>query len=314
MRGGVRRVTRAAALDCRGAWTAAQPPRDTGRKPTSSPFDAICTSRRDDAMPGERARFRGRCARWALGTRDVTHLTLRATPRRAGRLATRGGAIVVALHALASATWSRIPAPDVGAPASVWVTAGIGLLQTESIADGRTQSAWDLDANSAQWRASINTKPRGLSLSVTGAYAQIPTTYVAIGPDPAPPIEGDAPCLATGACSATTDVLTLLATARLGGGRGLHQVLELALGASGIASFRTDDGSRLAPEQDTDFTGTIGYGVGYGFSDYFQVAIVQDFGFNVHQRDDLPSSANSLTRRHVTRLTARFGFAERRVR
>ena len=246
----------------------------------------------------------------------MTHLTERATSRRAARAALvslAGALVVLAAGSPAAAQFPR--RPRAAAEPSVWISAGVGLLNVEGITDGRTQTAWDLDGTAAQWRASIDANlTRGISLGLTGGYAQIPTTYVALGVSPAPPISGDAPCLATGSCSATTDVVTVLATARLGGGRGLHQVVELALGVNQYRKFRTDDGSRLAPEQDTDLAGSVGYGLGYGFSELFQVALVQDFGFNAHQRDDLPRGASSLTQQRVTRLSVRFGFAERRSR
>ena len=235
--------------------------------------------------------------------------------RACGRIAVRALPPVLGIAVASPAASQFPPAPQARAEPAVWVSGGLGALHAESIADGRTQTAWNMEGYTTQWHAAIDVAvSRGFSLGLLGAYAQVPTNYVVTGADPAPPVSGDAPCLAAGACSATTNLVSLMVTGRLGGGRGLNQVLEFALGANQFRDIRSDDGARLAPERDTDLAGSVGYGFGYGFADDAQVALVYAFGFNAHQRDGLPGGANSLTQQRVTRLTVRFGFAERRAR
>jgi hypothetical protein len=231
-----------------------------------------------------------------------------------GALVLTGVLTGVLVAAPAAAQFPRAPSRAAHEPA-VWVSASGGLFQAESVNDGRTGSVWDPSGNAAQWRGSVEAAlSRGLSVGVTGAFASLPARYVVTGAAATPPISGAAPCLAAGACGASIDVVTALVTGRLGGGRGFHQVVELSLGVNQFRNFRADDGSRLAPERDTDLTGSIGYGFGYGFTGDIQLALVQDFAFNRHQRDALPRGSGSLTQQRATRLALRLGFAERRVR
>jgi hypothetical protein len=121
------------------------------------------------------------------------------------------------------------------------------------------------------------------------------------GPGTTPP---PTPC---DGCDGHIDVSSLVGLFRIGGGEGFHQVIEGQAGVTRYSKLRADDGTELAPDTDQDFTFALGYGVGYGLGPRFQISVVQDFGFNLHQKAGLTNNANTTIQNRVTRLTLRYG-------
>jgi hypothetical protein len=209
----------------------------------------------------------------------------------------------------ASAQPPPIPRQSVTAEPSVWVSGTVGLLQAESILDGRTNASWDFASNAVQYRATLETAfSGGVTLGVQGSWAPaVPTTVRALGLAERPVLEGCQP-----QCAASADMLGVAAIGRMGGGPGLHQVLEITAGVLQVRNLRLDGGATLPPERDTDLHGAVAYGIGYSLSRRAALTLVQEFGIVSHQRDFLPRDRNGITQQRATRLTVRYGSGARR--
>jgi hypothetical protein len=188
----------------------------------------------------------------------------------------------------------RIPEPQ------AWVSGSIGLFNGNDVSDGETGSTWDFGrASNPQYRLSVEKAVgRTSSIGLTGTYLRAPFTY-------------DGPSCSR--CAAHLDVATLGASFHLGGGVGLHQVLEASAGALQYLNLKRDsDGSKLEPTGgNIDPYFTFGYGFGYSINPSMQVSVVQDFGLAIHERTGLTSEdSNTLTQRTL-RLNFRYGFGNR---
>jgi hypothetical protein len=193
--------------------------------------------------------------------------------------------------------------PSVPEP-SAWVSLGVGLFNGNDVSDGATESTWDFGrASNAQYRASLEKAISGtMSIGATGTYVHAPFSYIGPG--------GTASCTR---CAAHLDMMTLAASVHVGGGMGLHQVLEAQAGAINYRNLKRDsDGASLAPTGgNIDPYFTFGYGFGYNFNPAMEVSIVQDFGLALHERTGLTSDqSNTLTQRTL-RLNFRYGFGTR---
>lgn len=218
-------------------------------------------------------------------------------------LSAAGAALLFTFVAIPAQSQVRRRVPLVPEP-SIWATAGIGLFNGNDVSDGRTGSVWDFGrASNPQYRASVEKAiSRTASIGATGTYVHAPFTYVGPG--------GENSCTR---CAAHLDVITLGASVHVGGGVGLHQVLEASAGALAYRNLRRDDDdASLAPTGgNVDPYFTFGYGFGYAFSPTTQVSIVQDFGLALHERTGLTSEdSNTLTQRTI-RLNFRYGFGNR---
>ena len=184
---------------------------------------------------------------------------------------------------------------------SLWGSLGVGLFNGHDVSDGTTQSVWDFGRSyNPVYRGSLEKSiSRTASLGATGTYMHAPFTY--FGP------EGDNSCAR---CAAHLDVITLAASVHVGGGIGLHQVLEATAGALAYRKLERDsDGAELEPVKgNVDPYFTFGYGFGYTFNPNMQLSVVQDFGLALHERTGLTSEdSNTLTQRTI-RLNFRYGF------
>jgi len=187
---------------------------------------------------------------------------------------------------------------------SVWVSGGIGLFNANGVNDGDTESTWDFgESSNAQYRLAVEKAFRNTaSIGVTGTYVRVPFTY-----------RGPSAPGSCGQCAAHLDAVSLGASFHVGGGIGLHQVLE---GSAGVIQYRNltqdSDGSRLAPENgNIDPYFTFGYGFGYAFGRTMQVSVVQDFGLALHERRGLTSEQSNTLRQRTIRLNFRYGMGSR---
>lgn len=187
---------------------------------------------------------------------------------------------------------------------SLWLAAGVGLFNANGVNDGGTASSWDFgEASSAQYRASIEKAVRGsASIGATATYVRVPFTY-----------SGPSRAMSCSRCAAHLDAVSLGGSFHVGGGSGLHQVLE---GSAGVIQYRNlkrdSDGSPLAPEDGSiDPYFTFGYGFGYAFNPSMQVSVVQDFGLGLHERTGLTSEQSNTLRQRTIRLNFRYGIGNR---
>lgn len=201
-----------------------------------------------------------------------------------------------------------------GEPAS-WLTAGIGGFTGTGVNDGRTASMWDF-GNSTNWqyRASLEKTvgTGGSSFGVSGSYARVPFVYTA---DLLTPLPGNVSGTRCGGCDAHLDMMTLLATFHSGAGQGFHQVIELNGGIVAYQNLKRDsDKATLAGGRNIDPLFSIGYGIGYGFSDRTQVDFVPDYAIAIHERSGLSNGVSNTNSMRSLRFTLRMGFGARTVR
>lgn len=178
-----------------------------------------------------------------------------------------------------------------------WTSIGVGTFQSQPVDDGSTSSSWDF-GNTVQWRASLERSlDRGSTLGVAATFASVPLTYSSNGILPT----------SCASCDASANITQVMAAFHAGGAnRGFHQVIEIALGATIYSGFHArGDGQKLAPSSDADPAFALGYGFGYGISEFTQVEVVEDLAASLHQRTGLPASANTTIRSYTTRLGVR---------
>jgi hypothetical protein len=231
-----------------------------------------------------------------------------SVPHPSGRPS--GAAALALLTVLACAADAQPrPTRGVSSEPSAWLSATVGLLQAETILDGRTNASWDFADNTLQYRATLETVfAPGMTLGAQVSWAPgVATAVRGLGLADRPTLVGCA-----GECAASADLLGVAAIGRVGGGRGLHQVIELTAGVQQLRNLRLEGGGALAPERDTDLHASLGYGAGFGFSTRASASIVQEFGIVSHQRDFIPRDRNGITQQRATRLTVRFGGGTRR--
>ena len=187
-----------------------------------------------------------------------------------------------------------------------WFSAGVGLFNGPGVNDGRTASSWDFgNSSNLQYRASLEkTVGSGSSLGIAGTYSRVPFTYSS----------GGVPTTGTtgtqcARCDAHLDMTTLVGVFRAGAGVGFHQVIELSGGAVFYQNLKEDNGgAKLAPGSgNVDPIFSIGYGLGYGFSNRMQINFVPEYAIAIHERSGLPNGVSNTNSTRSYRLSLRMG-------
>ena len=194
----------------------------------------------------------------------------------------------------------RIPARS--SQPSSWIAFGVGFHELNPVTDGGTGTTWYFGSG-LQYRASIEqTSGTNGAIGLTGTYVRSPLEHA-----------GDPGCGVESACDAHGDVFQLMATYRMTGRQGFHQVIEFGLGVTHFRNFTADDTDEpLTPRDgDNDFTLAVSYGFGYGFNSRTQVFLVQDFATLWHQRHGLSGSQSNFVQERSTRIGLRYGLGSR---
>lgn len=203
---------------------------------------------------------------------------------------------VVAVMSLAGASaHAQIFQPRSADAPSVWIAASVGYFVPGTVVDGRSNSIWNFGSD-IQYRASLELPlGRGATVGAFGSWSRMPLDYTIRG--------GGNPVQ-----SAHADVWSAGGQLHIGGGRGFHQILDISLGWMGYRDFREDGtDTQLAPDEDTDFFASLGYGFGFPLGQRMTVTLVQDAGYSFHQRDGLSGSARTATRFFNLRAGIRAG-------
>ena len=177
---------------------------------------------------------------------------------------------------------------------AAWIGANVGWFVPGTVVDGRSNATWDF-GDGVQYRLSLEVPVgRGATLGAFGSWSRMPLDYT---------VRGGASIQ-----SAHADVWTAGGQLHIGGGRGFHQILDISLGAMGFRNFREDGtNARLAPDDDTDFFVSIGYGFGFPLGRRAVLTLVQDAGYAFHQREGLSGSARTANRFFNLRAGIRAG-------
>lgn len=205
-------------------------------------------------------------------------------------------AIVGAIAQPRSAPAQITRLPHSGAPVA-WASLGIGYLNPQPINDGSTQTRWAF-GSTAQLRGSLELQLRSdAAVGLVGAWSRMPLSYQT----------------ASSAVDAHAESRSLMALFRIGGGTGLHQIIELTAGVVQFANFEQDHtGDRLAPERaDTDAALAAGYGFGYPLARRLHLTLVQEFMIVIHQNDGLPNDTRRSSQQQTLRLGLRYGLGSR---
>jgi hypothetical protein len=193
--------------------------------------------------------------------------------------------------------------PRVAEP-SMWTSFSVGLFNANDVSDGKTESRWDFGrASNAQFRASLEKAISSTaSIGATGTFVRAPFTYVGAG--------GTESCTQ---CAAHIDIASLAASFHIGGGVGLHQVIEASAGAVQFRNLTRDsDDAPLAPTGgNVDPYFTFAYGFGYSLNPTSQISVVQEFGLALHESNGLDSNDSNTLRNRTIRVNFRYGFGNR---
>ena len=194
----------------------------------------------------------------------------------------------------------------------MWVSGGIAGFTGNGVNDGRSASSWDF-GNSTNWQYSASLEKTlsggSSSFGITGTYARVPFVYVG----PALPVPGGGGGTTCTRCDAHLDMMTLLGTFHVGAGEGFHQVIEFNGGIVAYKNLtREPDGAKLAPTGgNIDPLFSLGYGIGYGFSNRTQIDFVPDYAIAIHERSGLSNGVSNTNSMRSLRVTVRMGFGGR---
>ncbi|MGQ0766336.1 MAG: hypothetical protein ACT4OZ_11795 [Gemmatimonadota bacterium] len=167
------------------------------------------------------------------------------------------------------------------------------------IVDAPSSSEWDFDAG-LNLRVSVERDlATPIAVGISAAQSRLPLSYTSGS-------GGGCPTR----CNADATISSFAAFVRYGGGRGFHQVYEFAVGATHYTNFRrTADDTRLEPRNgNTDFSIAVGGGFGYGLSRDWQLVLIQDAQYGIHERPPDVVGGSRITRTYVTRLGLRVGW------
>jgi len=223
-------------------------------------------------------------------------------------IATIASTVLVLAGAVEARAQVRLPATRPAEPAT-WVSVSGGLFNANGVSDGRTASTWDFgQASNFQIRAAVERTilQNQTSIGLAATYVGAPFTYI-----------GNDGARSCARCAAHLDLVSLGVSFHVGGGVGLHQVLEGSAGAVQYRNLRRDsDGSALMPlDGNVDPYFTFGYGFGYAFNNRMHASVVQDLGIALHERNGVSSEASNTLRQRTIRLNFRYGAGKRsRVR
>lgn len=186
-----------------------------------------------------------------------------------------------------------------GSRPPVWfASVGTGFQIPDVIFDDASSSIWDFDAGFVL-RGSVEREvARGVAVGFVFNYARSPMIYSSTG--------ATSTCAR---CAADGTISSYGATVRMGGGPGLHQIVDLFLGAIRYGNFEQQSPRTvLPPSSNTDLAFGAGYGFGYSLSSDWALTFVQDAIYALHERSELPQAGGRLARHYNTRLGVRVGF------
>jgi hypothetical protein len=170
------------------------------------------------------------------------------------------------------------------------------------IIDGQTSSTWDFEQGT-QFRGGIDfTIGDGASLGLIVAVGSTDASYTRSLPD----FDAET-CVQT--CDVSLDVRSLSLQIHVGDRPGFHGILDASVGILSLGNFREESGAKIGPESpDLDILFTLGFGGGYSVSRRLQLTLVQDVGFNIHDKSGTTAnSSGGLRPMLLTRFGLRVG-------
>lgn len=182
-----------------------------------------------------------------------------------------------------------------------WTSMSAAWLTQQELCDPNSSACWNF-RSALQWRASLEYPfGNGLSVGVTGTTSRMPLVYAG---------SVFTPNSCTN-CEADANLSQILGTFRVGGGNGLHQILEANGGVTMFSNFRDASGNKLGDGKvSTDVTVGIGVGIGYSMGQRVQIGFVQDYGLIFHKQQQGSTGSNVVQQRSM-RLGIRLGLGDK---
>lgn len=206
---------------------------------------------------------------------------------------------ILALAALATLASAVLPATARAQRAArspgAWTTLSVGYQDLRDVHEGGSNSDW-LIGGFPVFRGTLEMPVnRSSQLGAVVAYARMPMTYYG------------ADC---NGCNADATLWQALGMFRIGGGRGLHQVIEITAGVSSVQDIRQQAGGQpLGPGSPVIVpTVALGYGFSYPITPRAELILLQEYGLMFFKRGDaLAGSNRSTPRTQMTRIGLRMG-------
>ncbi|MGH7676935.1 MAG: hypothetical protein ACRENU_00630 [Gemmatimonadaceae bacterium] len=180
-----------------------------------------------------------------------------------------------------------------------WTSLSIGWLGHGGLCDQETNACWDF-GSAPQWRGTLEFPVgRGATIGAAASIARVPLVY-----------NGGILGNSCSGCDADANVAQYFGNFRIGGGTGLHQIIDVNAGVTVFSNFRSTNGTRLGGKALTDLSFLLGYGFGYSLNPRTQIMLVQDFGLVIHQRQT--GNSERTAQQQATRIGIRVGLGEGR--
>ena len=178
-----------------------------------------------------------------------------------------------------------------GAPRA-WTSLFAGYLQHQRLCDPDSGACWNFGSG-LQWRGTLEFPVgNGVTLGVVGTRARLPLIY-------------ESGLL--GQVDADANVNQVLGQLRIGGGTGIHQVIDVTAGMSMFSNFqRESDGEALGPGgTKKNWTFALAYGFALPFRPRAQLILLQEYGLVIGKR--VPNQSGNTAQQQTTRLGLRLG-------
>jgi len=181
-------------------------------------------------------------------------------------------AIAALAALLAPLSTSSAQNPTEGGP-RIWVSASAGTLSFPHLNYMNLPNQDDVET-ATQYRGAIELdagKVGGVGIWV--GTAEFPMTYVA----------GGIGSECRSGCDATLSATSVMATLHVGGGRGFDMLYEASAGFTHFGDVKAPEPTVGIREATTDFTGMLGIGAAYGFTDELSIFFAGDLGLVFHK-------------------------------
>jgi hypothetical protein len=174
---------------------------------------------------------------------------------------------------------------------SAWTSIFAGWTRHEPLCDPDSNSCWNF-GSALQWRGTVEyPMGNGATIGVVGTHSRAPLLYSS-GP--------------IGTTDADANISQILGQLRIGGGSGIHQVIDMTAGTSLYSNFRrTSDGARLDSGTVRNWSFALGLGFAMPFSPRSQMVLLQEFGYTIGKR--MVGNPSNSAQTYTLRLGLRLG-------
>jgi hypothetical protein len=175
-----------------------------------------------------------------------------------------------------------------------WTSLFAGWTNHNTLCEPESGACWEF-GDALQWRGTLEFPVgNGVTLGAVGTMSRLPLRY------------HGGPLDSCSACDADANVTQLLGQLRIGGGSGIHQVIDITAGKTLFSNFRTTDGTQLNQgRSESNWTLGIGIGIGLPLSPRAQVILSQEYGIIIGER--VPGQSSNTAQHRTLRLGGRVG-------